>query len=183
MRELRSGPLLLRPCGVEDRQDLHDLWTEPEVRRWFWDGRRITVREVEEAVEASQRTFSESGVGIWSVFLREGSSFVGTAGLLVGSHPFYDAEVVPPEEHLPELMYAILPGHRRHGYASRSAKAVLAYGFEVVGLKRVVSVADAPNEGSSKVLERCGMSRTKTLVIDGQTVHLYSVARTAADRP
>jgi RimJ/RimL family protein N-acetyltransferase len=45
-----------------------------------------------------------------------------------------------------------------HGYATEAAVAWLQYGFEVLALPRVISIADVPNEKSIGVMKRLGMT-------------------------
>lgn len=177
VRELQSLRLELRPCERDDLQALLGLWTEHEVRHWFFDGRVVSAREVESAVEASHVAFSETGVGIWSVFLRDTGAFVGAVGLLGSAHPFFDSEIDFGKEAATELCFAIVPEYRRNGYSTEAASAILDYGFEVAGMEKVVAIADEPNTGSAEVLRRCAMSKTGSLSIGGQMIHLFSRMR------
>ena len=48
--------------------------------------------------------------------------------------------------------------HWGHGFAVEAASAVINFGFEVQGLKRVVAVADTANESSIRVMQRLGLA-------------------------
>jgi len=50
---LATRRLLLEPFRPEHVDFLHDLWTEPDVRRYLWDDRVIARDEVVEIVAAS----------------------------------------------------------------------------------------------------------------------------------
>jgi RimJ/RimL family protein N-acetyltransferase len=43
------------------------------------------------------------------------------------------------------------------GLATEGARAALRYGFEVVGLERIISTARADNAASRRVMEKCGL--------------------------
>lgn len=45
-----------------------------------------------------------------------------------------------------------------HGYATEAARAWLSYGFETLGLERIVAVAWPENTASWRVMEKCGMT-------------------------
>ena len=57
---LETERLLLIPFDREHLPFLHRLWTDPEVRRYLWDDRIISVDEAAEVVEASLQ-----GPGMW----------------------------------------------------------------------------------------------------------------------
>lgn len=45
------------------------------------------------------------------------------------------------------------------GYGAEAARAVVAFGFEALGLHRIFATCDVENFGSSRVLEKAGMRR------------------------
>jgi [ribosomal protein S5]-alanine N-acetyltransferase len=47
----------------------------------------------------------------------------------------------------------------RNGYASEAAKAIIEFGFKSLNLHRIYATCDPGNIGSSKVLEKIGMSK------------------------
>jgi RimJ/RimL family protein N-acetyltransferase len=56
-----------------------------------------------------------------------------------------------------DLGYAFLPRFRARGYAYESASAVMRYGMQVLGLKRLLAVVNQDNARSIKVLEKLGL--------------------------
>ena len=58
-----------------------------------------------------------------------------------------------------ELGYVIDPDHHGQGYATEAARALLRYGFETMGLHRIVAICDPRNAASVRVLEKLGMRR------------------------
>ena len=55
--------------------------------------------------------------------------------------------------------YDVAPAFRRRGYATRAARLVAAWGFEHVGLARLVAGTEPGNVGSQRVLEAVGFVR------------------------
>ena len=55
-------------------------------------------------------------------------------------------------------MYAIAPKHRNQGLGTEAAMAALAWGFNVVGLERIVGRCGVENLASRRVLEKVGMN-------------------------
>ena len=168
---LETPRLLLRPCTAADVDALHALWTDASVRRWLWDDVVIERATAAEVVAASEASFAARGYGQWCIALREAEGLAGFAGLReIGDTP----EV--------EVLYGFLPVHWGRGLATEAARAVLAHGFDTVGLARIAGRTDTPNSASARVLERIGMT------FEGEwpdnelpTVH-YSLTREAFAR-
>ena len=53
------------------------------------------------------------------------------------------------------------------GYATESAKAMVAYGFEQMKLEKIYAIADVSNLDSQKVLQKCGLNQIETFSYDG----------------
>ena len=73
------------------------------------------------------------------------------------------------------------PGHR-------GRRAALTYGFEGVGLERIISVARADNAASRRVMDKCGLifqelSHKGALVVWYALDRAACQARQAAARP
>jgi RimJ/RimL family protein N-acetyltransferase len=55
------------------------------------------------------------------------------------------------------LFYALSPVHRRHGYASEAAQALVDYALQTLRLKRVIATTDYENVASIGVMAKLGM--------------------------
>ena len=58
-----------------------------------------------------------------------------------------------------EVGYIFHPDAHGQGYASEAARALLAFGFEVMGLHRIYARCDARNAASERVMQRLGMRK------------------------
>jgi Acetyltransferase (GNAT) domain len=56
-----------------------------------------------------------------------------------------------------EVGWELDPSVWGRGLATEGGRAALRYGFEVVGLERIISVARADNVASRRVMEKCGL--------------------------
>ena len=157
---LETERLLLIPFDREHVPFLHRLWTDPEVRRYLWDDRIISVDEAAEVVEASLQ-----GPGMW-VLRRDGED-IGFCGL----RSIGDSDD-PPQV---EILYALLPAHWRQGLATEASREVLRYAFEDLGLDRVYAGADPPNARSFPVMERLGMTFDSRREIHGLDAIYYVI--------
>jgi ribosomal-protein-alanine N-acetyltransferase len=159
---LETARLVLRPCTSGDVDALHALWTDPKVRRWLWDDRVIDRATAAEVVAASEQSFAASGYGQWCVAERGGD------GALLGFTGLRAIEDTPEVE----VLYGFAPSHWGKGFATEAARAVLAHGFDTVGLARIAGRTDTPNRASARVLERLGMAFEGERLVHGlPTVH------------
>jgi ribosomal-protein-alanine N-acetyltransferase len=96
--------------------------------------------------------FTRHGYGPWAVEVAGGAPFIGFIGLWI---PEFDAPFTP----CVELGYRLAFEHWGKGYATEGARAVLAYGFDTLGLKEIVAMTATQNVRSQRVMEKLGMSR------------------------
>jgi [ribosomal protein S5]-alanine N-acetyltransferase len=164
--ELRTPRLRLRPVEPADRAALHQLWTDPDVRRFLWDDRVIALADVDGVIAASAATFATEGFGHFA--LREDASrpLLGTCGL----HRY-----APAAE--PELLYSLAREQWGRGLATEAARAVVNDVFARLGLARVIARADVPNRASQRVMQRLGMAYVGEEDAGGLRLVRYVLAR------
>ena len=151
---LSTERLVLRPVTGDDHPVLLAHWTEPDVRRFLFDGAPLSSAEVAETIEESIGDFAAHGYGIWLIELGAGPSagpgagpgLVGTAGLR------------PLEESGLEIFYSLAPAAWGHGYATEAARAVVEFALDFLGLPEVLAEVDEGNAASVAVVKRLGMA-------------------------
>jgi RimJ/RimL family protein N-acetyltransferase len=144
----------LRLCpwrAADDLPALAALNADAEVMRWVAPNRPLRADESAALLERIQDHWRAHGYGLWAVEPRADSAgCIGFTGLAVPSF-------------LPEVLPAVEVGWRLdrawwgRGLATEAAAASIAYGFETLGLRSVVSIIDAGNERSLRVAEKLGM--------------------------
>ena len=163
---LSTERLDLVPFSDEHLDTLHALWTDPEVRRYLWDDRVISLEEVAEVIEASRIGFEEHGLGFWLLVQRDHGEPAGFVGL----RHFSDANEV-------EILYGLAPAHWRQGLATEASQRVLRFAFEDLSLVEIFAGADPPNTRSFRVMERLGFTPHGRRVIHGVETDYYSMTR------
>ena len=101
---------------------------------------------------ATHAACRESGDGyafaIWRSDQAEVESLIGAIGLEINK-----------EDHNAELGYGLGREFWNQGYCTEAAIAMIEFGFESLGLRRIVSEHMARNPASGKVMEKAGMTR------------------------
>jgi ribosomal-protein-alanine N-acetyltransferase len=146
---LRTARLHLRPIRADDADAWHDaVFADPDVMRSLPTGAPSPRGEMAARIERHLDHWQEHGFGLFAVTLRDDGSFLGHCGLRVVEEWPGDVEV----------LYAIARSRWGQGFASEAAVAAVRFGFEGVGLERVVGFAVPDNVASRGVLRRCGMT-------------------------
>ncbi|MBI2324225.1 MAG: GNAT family N-acetyltransferase [Chloroflexi bacterium] len=68
-----------------------------------------------------------------------------------------------------ELGWSVFPEHRRKGYATETARALMEWATEVHGIRRFISATTPDNVPSLRVHEKLGFVRTGE-VVDGEII-------------
>ncbi len=175
--ELRTDRLWLRRWLPADLAPFAALNADSMVTEFL--PRPLSQEESNALVARIETHFDEYGFGLWAVEILHGASFAGFIGLLV---PHFKSHFTP----CVEIGWRLGAEHWGHGYATEGGRAVLAFGFEVLGLREVVSFTVPENVRSRRVMERIGMAHKASddfehpLLPDGHPLRrhvLYRIVR------
>jgi [ribosomal protein S5]-alanine N-acetyltransferase len=148
---MNAPPMVTTPHLTGRRVQQDDLEyvieTDSDIRiqRWL-SGRVQTAEESRERHVRWMQGWNEVGFGFWI--------FSDAAGAAVGHGGIFRS---PREEGEIEVGYALKPDHWGHGFATEITRLSLTVGFERVGLRRIIGIAQAANLASRRVMEKCGM--------------------------
>lgn len=143
---LETPRLLLRTYRLDDLPTFAALNADPEVVR-FLGGEPLSRAGSDEIASWAQQTYANQGVGLLAVERRDDGAFLGMCGL-------HHWQAMPDDV---EVAWRLAHEHWGHGYATEAATAWLNYGFESLGLTRIISVAEEENVRSMAVMRRLGM--------------------------
>ena len=147
--EIRTDRLLLRRWLPADREPFAAMNADPRVTEHLLGP--LSRDESDTLVAWIEDQFEQHGFGLWAVEIRGVAPFAGYIGLAV--HRF-EARFTP----CVEIGWRLAAEHWNHGYATEGARAVLACGFEKLGLKEIVSFTVPANVSSRRVMEKIGMT-------------------------
>jgi RimJ/RimL family protein N-acetyltransferase len=148
--ELQTDRLLLRRWHWSDRAPFAALNADPRVNE-FLPG-PLTRELSDELAIRIDANFDRNGFGLWAVEVRNVTPFIGFIGLTM---PRFDAHFTP----CVEIGWRLSADQWGRGYATEGARAALAFAFDVVGLREVVSFTVPANLRSRRVMEKIGMKR------------------------
>jgi [ribosomal protein S5]-alanine N-acetyltransferase len=148
---------------------------DAEVMRYIGHTGPLSHAQATERLARYVRCWEEHGLGMFGVRLRDEAPSdelpVGWAGL----QPFSGTDEI-------EVGYAFGRAAWGRGYATEVATAVVRWGFEQLGLERIVAVASAGNTGSRRVMDKLGMRYEGARPGSGQDSVYYSVTPAAFER-
>lgn len=160
---IETERLLMRTFTPEDAHLIYELNLDPDVTLYTGD----PVRNEAHAAEILEKVILPQYVlynhGRWAVHIKPGLEFIGWCGLK--TRPERDYEI--------DLGYRFFKHSWGKGYATEAAFACLKYGFEKLGLKRIVGRAMPANSGSLRVLEKCGMHYIGEEMVDDHPAKTY----------
>lgn len=148
---IETERLRLRPFNRGDVDAVFAYRSLPKVAEFLFD-EPMSHEEVAEAVRARAAQVAFSGEGdkiLLGVERLSDNRLIGEVSLIWRSVADQQAEIG----------YILHPDVQGQGLATEAARALLAFGFEVVGLHRIYARCDARNVGSWRVMERLGMTR------------------------
>ncbi len=141
MQQLETERLVIRRFKEEDWEDLYEYISDEEVVRYEpYQAFSIEASQNEAKSRAENPAFL-------AVCLKENNKLIGN---------IYFAK---QEFKTWEIGYVFNRSYQGRGYATEAANAVIAYGFNTRGARRIVAMCNPLNTASWRLLERLGMRR------------------------
>jgi len=146
---INTSRLSLRWIRVEDVDDFYDVYSNPEVMR-YWstlplpdkDAASKLINDIQEGVKRDEMMK-------WGIALRSSDKLIGSVTLFHIDLPHRRAEIG----------YAQGRAYWGQGYMQEALKAVLNHAFEILNLHRIEADVDPRNAASVRTLERLGFQR------------------------
>ena len=162
---LETPRLELRALTLNDLDDVASMLGDAEALiHW---GPPLSREESRSWIERNLGRYEEDGFGRCAVVLRSTAELVGDCGLI--------RTLVEGQPEI-ELGWIVRRTHRGRGIATEAAAAWRDYGFDSLGLERIVSMVSEKNVASRRVAEKLGMTVEREAMW-GDLPHLmYSLA-------
>lgn len=168
--------LFHRAITPEDAPAFFALNSHPDVMRYTGEPPLESVEQARAGLEAYP-DFKLHGFGRWGCFLREDDPTTGAqAGDLIGFCGLKQL-TAPDEPDAVDVGFRFLPEHWGRGYATEAARASIAFGFETLGLNKIIALVLPENTASVRVIEKLGMSPAGRHDCEGLDALLYEIHR------
>ena len=141
---IKTDGVTLRGFESSDVNRLAEILSDPVVMRYMPGSRPWPREAAEREIGKIIEHWNERGYGRWAVIY--GDDLIGWCGI----------------EHLKELgetevAYLLDKEYWNRGIATKAAERSLDFGFENVGLGRIIALAFPENIASRRVMEKIGM--------------------------
>ncbi|MEO0996769.1 MAG: GNAT family N-acetyltransferase [Pseudomonadota bacterium] len=166
---MTDGPVPARPVATTGRLRLREfvpgdaafvatLFNDTAFLRFIGDrGVRSRADGARWIAKAAFAHYREHGFGLYVVERTETGAALGVAGLIRRDGLQH-----------PDLGFAFLPEHRRRGYATEAARAVLRRAREHHGLDRILAITQTDNTASIATLKTLGFAENGATTLPGE---------------
>lgn len=159
--------LTLRTLSLADAPVLEPILGDPEVMRFSMTG-PLEARGIELLLSRVAESYAQFGFGHWAVIRRADDRLIGICGLSMQT--IDDLRQV-------EIGYRLARDAWGRGYATEAALAVRDYGFDQIGLDRLIAIIDPANAASQRVATKLGMLHESDALYHRRCVRIYACQR------
>lgn len=152
---------IMRKLTKEDAKDFYTLNLDDEVLKYTGDK---PFENIQASIHflTNYDQYEKYGVGRLAVIDKATTKFIGWCGLKYSKDKYeYD------------IGFRFYRSYWNKGYATETSKKCLDFGFNELGIEKVVGRAMKENIGSIKVLEKIGMKFKEKFDFDGREGVIY----------
>lgn len=158
--------LILRPFSPDDLDEFAAINADPEAMRYIGNGKPQSREQTQIRLNGILNHYQQHGFGLFAMVDKTSGEFVGFCGL---QHLDNTSEI--------EVGYRLARRFWGRGLATEAARACLQYGFEQLGLERIVAVVQPANAPSKSVAAKIGMKYIKNAHFYNTDVEYYAITR------
>jgi ribosomal-protein-alanine N-acetyltransferase len=167
MRILETDRLLLRDHELGDLEAFCEMESDPAYR---------SPQQVHPRDEL-ERSFREGWLmpktmGLWATVFKPEDRYIGRCGIYRRMDD--NNQVIPGEA---SLAYYLARPYWGRGLATEAGQALVRYGFDTLGLTRIVAGMNVKNLASIRVAEKLGFHWVCSGEGDGNRWHQYELVR------
>lgn len=140
---LKSDRLILRPFTMEDVNDVYSYASDDIVTKYLTWPTHDSIEQTRRSVEL----FFLGKKGTYAIELKSQHKCIGCIDLRISA-----------EHEKAEFGYVLSRQYWNQGYMSEALNLILDFSFEKLKLNRVEATHYVGNEGSGRVMEKCGMN-------------------------
>jgi RimJ/RimL family protein N-acetyltransferase len=154
---IETERLSLRKLTADDAEFIVELLNEPPFIQYIGDRSVRTPADAARYIlNGPVASYAQHGFGLYLVELTSSRAAIGICGLLKRDYL-----------HDPDIGFAFLQRFWSQGYAHEAAAAVMEYGRNVLGVKRILAVTAPENPSSIRLLGKIGLRFDKMIGVPG----------------
>jgi len=154
----------LCPWEADDWLEFRAIAADPEVMRYIGDGTPWPEERARRFVERQMALFGDRGFCLWKLAPKGGGGLIGFCGL----QPLPELEEI-------EIGWWLARAWWGRGLATEAARVALRDGFERVGLRQIVAIAQPANTASIGIMRKLGMRFEGMVEPRGIQVVMYAM--------
>jgi ribosomal-protein-alanine N-acetyltransferase len=144
---LRGERITLRPFTMDDAPAVYDYLATPEIASTTHVPYPYPAGAAERWI-ATHRTDADSGAALtWAITVEDGRKVIGAVALHL-----------TPTHARGEIGYWLGVPHWNQGFTTEAARLIVSYGVEALDLHRIQATCLPHNVGSSRVMEKAGLT-------------------------
>jgi len=167
--KLETDRLILREFEENDFEAVFEFGSNLEVNKYTGDELVESTNMAKSIIKNVWfKDYKNYGYGRWAVIYKPENKIIGFAGLKY-----------LPEFNETDIGFRFLPEYWNKGIATEVSKEIIKYGFEKIGLDRIIGIAMPKNLASCKILEKSGLKMYKTDNYDhgGEIYNWYKIEK------
>ncbi len=145
--ELKTERLILRPLRMSDARDMYAYAQDPEVSRHVLWSAHTSIFQTRAFLRSAIRQYRRGEPGSFAIVLKASGHMIGTVGFMWIDREYKSAEVG----------YSLGRAYWNQGIMTEALRAVVAYGFDQLGLNRIEAQHETDNPASGRVMAHVGM--------------------------
>ncbi|GIP53691.1 GNAT family N-acetyltransferase [Paenibacillus vini] len=144
--QLETERFILRKLTSADAGDLFHYFSNDEVTKYYDLNSFVELRQAEDLIQSWNSRYLENKGFRWAITVKPDNKVIGTCGYHNWAKEHYKAEIG----------YELNPSYWRQGVMTEVLQEILRFGFEDLGLNRIVAFIDPDNIRSRYLLEKTG---------------------------
>ena len=152
---MKASPPWLQTLRLDFREfvtdDFDDVWRldqDPDVMRYIRNGQLSSRAQIALSMKRIPRVYRlYPGLGTWRASRRDTGAYIG----------WFTFKYIPDTVEV-EVGYRLLREAWGQGFATEGATELVRYGFDALGLYRIIGITHPDNVASQRVLMKSGLA-------------------------
>ena len=150
---LKTERLTLRQLSVNDDKEIFALRSDKQVNKYLDREPSHTIEDARKFIDKIAEVVRQNQGIYWAITLTNNDNLIGTICLFNFSN----------ENNQAEIGYELLPAFQGQGIMQEATSKVIAFGFDVIGLKAIEAYTHLENKNSSKLLEKFNFRKQENM--------------------